>query len=58
MNIGIAGHITIDEIQLGDDFTVNVGGPPRHSGPIANNLGSSVYIFTKMGLDFPDEYLS
>lgn len=56
MHLAIIGHIALDTIALEGSEVSSLGGPPCYAGLTAKRLGSDVTLFTKIGLDFPDEY--
>ena len=55
MKVLVAGFITIDSIQLPIRRVTSVGGPPSYAGLVCSRFGHSVFPFTKVGNDFPDE---
>ena len=56
VNIGIIGHISIDNI-IDNDYNFNsIGGPPCYSGLVSQLLGAKINIITKIGKDFPNSY--
>ena len=56
VNIGIIGHISIDNI-IDNDYSFNsIGGPPCYSGLVSQLLGAKINIITKIGKDFPNSY--
>lgn len=57
MKILIAGHLAIDKIISKDFQITSLGGPPCYAGLVAKNLNSDVWLITKIGYDFPDEYM-
>ena len=57
MHLAIVGHIAIDTIVLKGSEVSSLGGPPCYAGLTAKRLDSEVTLVTKIGADFPDEYL-
>ncbi|MEM2635178.1 MAG: PfkB family carbohydrate kinase [Nitrososphaerales archaeon] len=57
MKIAIAGHVAIDTIISKDFQITSLGGPPCYAGLTARNLNSNVWLITKIGYDFPDQYM-
>ncbi|MEM3386689.1 MAG: PfkB family carbohydrate kinase [Nitrososphaerales archaeon] len=57
VKILIVGHITIDQIASYNRVLTSVGGPPSYVGLMATRLGAQVDAATKVGLDFPEQYL-
>ncbi len=55
--ITIAGHLTIDEIVRGGKSTRLMGGVTCYAALAARRLGSKVKIVSRVGGDFPGEYL-
>jgi sugar/nucleoside kinase (ribokinase family) len=57
MRLVIAGFITIDEIILQEKRFISLGGSPSYAGFAAAIFNASVKAVTRIGYDFPDEYL-
>lgn len=55
-DIGVAGHITIDQIITKDEKRIQLGGPPIYISQISRLLGVSIEIATKVGRDFPTKF--
>lgn len=53
----VVGHLTIDEIVRGENFKRTVGGTAYYSSVTAKVLGWSSRLISKVGFDFPSEYL-
>jgi len=55
----IVGHLVIDHIFVeGTAYRPTLGGTPTYAGVAASMMGSRVEVVSKVGHDFPDEYLS
>lgn len=54
----VAGHLAIDTVKRGNTEFTSLGGPPAYAGLQARNLGSQVTVVTKVGYDFPDEFVT
>ncbi len=57
MLVSIAAHIAIDTIHSPSFETTSIGGPTSYAGLIMRQFGLDVLAVTKLGFDFPDEYL-
>ena len=57
MHLAIIGHIAIDTIVRKGSQAYSLGGPPCYAGLTAKRLGCDATLVTKIGADFPDEYL-
>ena len=58
VNIGIIGHISIDNI-IDNDYSFNsIGGPPCYSGLVSQLLGAKINIITKLEKIFPIHILN
>ena len=55
--VSIAGHVAIDQIHSPSFATTSIGGPPTYAGLMAKQFGLDVLAVTKVGYDFPDEYI-
>ena len=53
----VAGHMTVDTIVINEVEFTSLGGPPCYAGLTAKNLGADVTIITRVGYEFPDEYV-
>jgi len=53
----VAGHLAIDNIEIGKTRVVRVGGPPFYSAIAASRLGVKVAVLSKVGGDFSRMYL-
>ncbi len=56
--IAVVGHIAIDRIINRGGERRQLGGPPTYISLITNLLGVPLVTATKVGGDFPDEYVS
>ncbi len=56
--ITIVGHLTIDEVVLKRGTHYSMGGVACYAALTAKLLGSEVRIVSKVGVDFPSEYLN
>ncbi len=59
VDLAVVGHFSIDSLKLPSNLQpVSVmGGPVAYISLIVRRLGNSVAIFSKVGSDFPDDYL-
>lgn len=57
MHLAVIGHIAIDTIVVNSKEVSSLGGPPSYAGLAAKRLDCDVSLVTKVGADFPDEYL-
>ena len=57
VDVRIIGHIVIDHFIFPEIKRVSLGGPPSYAGITSANLGVKTSIATKIGYDFPDEYV-
>lgn len=57
MKLVIAGFITIDEIILREKSFTSLGGPPSYAGFAATIFNANVKAVSRIGYDFPEEYL-
>lgn len=57
VKIAVVGHLTIDEIEVGGKRYTSMGGVACYASLAARALGAEVEIFSKVGKDFPKEYL-
>jgi sugar/nucleoside kinase (ribokinase family) len=55
--IAVVGHLTIDEIEVEGESYGSMGGTTCYASLAARALGTDVKIFTRIGGDFPKEYL-
>ncbi|MEM3922478.1 MAG: PfkB family carbohydrate kinase [Nitrososphaerota archaeon] len=55
--IAVVGHLTIDEIEIEGRSYTSMGGVACYASLAARALGAGVKIFTRIGRDFPREYL-
>ncbi|MEM1655170.1 MAG: PfkB family carbohydrate kinase [Nitrososphaerota archaeon] len=55
--IAVVGHLTIDEIEIEGRSYTSMGGVACYVSLAARALGAGVKIFTRIGRDFPREYL-
>lgn len=54
----IAGHIVIDHIfSKGVQHKPTLGGPPTYASLAAKRLGARVSVISKVGADFPDDFV-
>ena len=54
----VAGHFAIDKIEIGKERRIiRIGGPPFYSAIAASRLGVKVIVLSKVGGDFPQNYL-
>ena len=54
---GVVGHVSIDRIVTGDGERTQLGGPPTYVSLITHLLGGELSVCTKVGGDFPPEYV-
>jgi len=57
LHLAIVGHIAIDTIVLKGTEVSSLGGPPCYAGLTSKRLNCDATLVTKIGGDFPDEYL-
>ncbi|MGC8948450.1 MAG: PfkB family carbohydrate kinase [Thermoprotei archaeon] len=57
MKLVIAGFITIDEIILREKRFTSLGGSPSYAGFAATIFNANVKAVSRIGYDFPEEYL-
>lgn len=57
MDFCVIGHLTLDEIVRGLSFKRSVGGTAYYSSIVAKILGWNCMLISKVGFDFPREYL-
>ncbi len=57
MRIVVAGFITIDDIIIDKQEFTSLGGPPSYAGYSASLFNANVKVVSRVGQDFPDEYL-
>lgn len=55
--IAVVGYLTIDEIEVEGESYTSMGGTACYASLAARALGADVKIFTRVGRDFPKEYL-
>jgi len=55
--IAVVGHLTIDEIEVEGGSYTSMGGVACYASLAARTLGADVKIFTRVGKDFPRDYL-
>ena len=55
--IAVVGHLTIDEIEVECGSYTSMGGVACYASLAARVLGADVKIFTRIGGDFPRDYL-
>lgn len=53
----MAGFITIDDIMVDERRFTSLGGPPSYAGYAASIFNARVRAVSRIGRDFPDEYL-
>jgi len=53
----VAGFITIDDIMVDERRFTSLGGPPSYAGYAASIFNARVRAVSRIGRDFPDEYL-
>ena len=54
----VAGHFAIDRIKIRKAIEIiRIGGPPFYSAIAASRLGARVAVLSKVGGDFPENYL-
>ncbi|MEM3833616.1 MAG: PfkB family carbohydrate kinase [Thermoprotei archaeon] len=58
MRLVVAGFITIDEIILQEKRFTSLGGSPSYAGFAATIFNANVKAVSRIGYDFPKEYLS
>lgn len=57
MRLIVAGFITIDDVMVDERRFTSLGGPPSYAGYSANIFNARVRAVSRVGRDFPDEYL-
>ncbi|MEM0265332.1 MAG: PfkB family carbohydrate kinase, partial [Candidatus Methanomethylicia archaeon] len=57
MDFYVIGHLTLDNIVRGVSFKKCMGGTAYYSSMVAKILGWNVGLISKVGFDFPREYL-
>jgi len=57
VKLSIVGHLTVDEIIFGGKRCTSMGGVACYASLSARALGAEVKIFSRIGRDFPEEYL-
>jgi sugar/nucleoside kinase (ribokinase family) len=53
----VIGHVAIDRIITSEGERTQLGGPPTYVSLAARVMGHSTKVVTKVGEDFPEEYL-
>jgi len=56
-DLTVVGHFVIDIIVLRDGERVCLGGPPTYTSISARRMNLKVAVVSKVGADFPDEYV-
>lgn len=57
-DLAVLGHVVIDKVIDANGERIQLGGPPTYVSLAAGKLGKSVKAVTKVGGDFPREYIS
>ena len=58
-DLAVIGHYTIDRIIVGEgEPRPTLGGPPTYTSIAARRMGATVTVISKVGKDFPDEYIA
>lgn len=57
-DLTVIGHYTIDRIMVGEvEPKPMLGGSPTYTSLAARRMGATVAVISKVGRDFPDEYI-
>lgn len=58
-DLAVIGHYTIDQIITKEvEPKPTLGGPPTYTSIAARRMGATVTVISKVGKDFPDEYIA